>query len=90
MTRVGRLPINLDDIEEALVVNEVPVGDINGINKDFTTAYPFRAGTVKLKRNGMAMKGTDDYIVVSDTEIQFIRAPRTGANVLIDYMRGDL
>lgn len=64
------------------VVGEVPSGDVNGVNKDFTLAHTPVSGLAVYV--GSRYKITDDYTITGAT-ISFVSAPTQGSNILVDY-----
>jgi hypothetical protein len=68
----------------SLVQGEVPTGTINGSNVTFTTASQFATGSLRIYKNGVRLKITDDYTVSGNT-ITFVTAPATGTKLLVDY-----
>lgn len=44
-----------------LIFNEVPGGAKNGVNLVFTTAFPYRAGTLQVYLNGLLQAPGEDY-----------------------------
>jgi hypothetical protein len=69
---------------QALVRNEVPSGTINGSNVTFTLATTPTSGSLRLYKNGVRLKITDDYTLTGLT-ITMVAAPATGASLLADY-----
>jgi hypothetical protein len=70
------------------VANEIPSGDINGVNDTFVLANTPGAGTVSVYLNGLlqAPGMTNDYTIVADT-ITFNTAPLTGDVLLVSYVK---
>lgn len=66
------------------VRNEVPAGDINGVNTDFVIANTPTSGTLQVYLNGTRQKVTDDF-TLSTATITFLIAPPSGSNILVDY-----
>lgn len=73
------------------VFNEVPIGAINGTNKSFNTANLFIASTTCFYYNGQRLLlGTDYTEKVSRLGIDITAAfpaPRSGDNLVIDYVK---
>lgn len=69
------------------VYGEVPLGLVNGVNAIFSTAVPFRTGTVRLYLNGVRQKLLSDYTLVPPNTFVFVLAPRPNDHVLVDYLR---
>lgn len=70
------------------VVNEVPSGNINGSNKNFTISSEPIEDEVFVKLNGLIQKeGTSEDFTISGTTITFNIPPKTGMKVLVSYFR---
>lgn len=57
------------------------IGDVNGVNRNFTTSAPLIAGTERAFINGVMYPEDDGFfgwIRISTTEVQFFNAPQTG------------
>jgi len=57
------------------------IGEVNGVNKNFTTPAEFIAGTERAIVNGVLYHESDLYFGwsrISTTEIQFAKAPQAG------------
>lgn len=74
-----------------LVFNEVPVGAVNGSNKTFTTSNVFIVSTTRFFLNGQRLLLGTDYIenagYNSVTITALFPAPRSGDNIVMDYVR---
>lgn len=66
------------------VDGEVPSGTVDSSNVTFTLAHTPTAGSVKIYKDGIRLKITEDYTISSAT-ITFISAPLTGSLLLADY-----
>jgi hypothetical protein len=68
--------------------NQVPTGDINGINTDFNmgVGYPI-TNTVKVYLNGIRQTIDTDYTVggTNNRYIYFVNAPQIGDSILVDF-----
>ena len=66
--------------------NEIPVGDINGLNTVFELANTPQSNSVNVRLSGLVQVpgATKDYIL-SDKIITFAKAPKIGQEVVIDY-----
>jgi len=69
------------------VVNETPIGVINGSNAAFTTTHNFVAGTVLVYLNGQRLKQVDDFNTSGTTNILLVNSPGVGEVVLVDYQK---
>jgi len=67
------------------VYGEIPAGAINGTNKLYTVDNSFLANTLEVYLNGLRQRRVDDYNEISDTEFEFVLAPRVGDTVSVDY-----
>jgi len=70
-----------------LVRGEVPTGDVDSSNADFTIADTPVTDTLRVYLNGIRQKITDDY-TFTGTTITFVTAPLTGDKILVDYEIG--
>lgn len=79
--------VDLEAITESdIVMNEIPTGDINGINTDFALANTPVTGTVCVYLNGLLQEpgSGKDYQISGDT-VTFAIAPDTSDIVLCSY-----
>lgn len=67
------------------VQNEVPTGDVDSSNDEYTLANTPTSGTLQLYLNGVRQKITDDY-TISGTTITFVTPPTTGDKITADYL----
>jgi hypothetical protein len=74
----------LTDIENQNVVNETPVGLIDGVNDTYTSAFNFRAGSVSLYINGLREY---HYTTMAANMIIIDDPPLTGYLLKIDYIK---
>jgi len=73
-----------------LVFNEVPGGDVDGTNTDFTLADAPVEGTVIVHRNGVRQRpgAGNDYTITGGTiTFEAGAIPQTGDSVLVDYVK---
>lgn len=84
--RISNAIFQEDINNSSIIQNEVPGGSINGSNKDFTlaSATGMVTGSLKLFKNGIRLKITDDYTETS-TGFSMVTAPATGTKLLADY-----
>lgn len=70
-----------------VVTNELPAGDIDGVNTVFTLANSPIGDTLKVYLNGISQLDgpTNDYTIVSVNQVQFNDAPLAGDVVKVDY-----
>lgn len=67
-------------------------GDVNGVNRNFTTPAPFIAGSESVEVNGVMYPQDDSYFGwsrISSTEIQMLNAPQTGWGMRIFYQEAE-
>jgi len=63
-------------------------GDVNGVNKDYTSPTPFVLGTARAIVNGAPYSPSDDqwgYTELDDTTIRMNNAPKTGFIMQLFY-----
>jgi len=70
------------------VFNEVPTGDIDGVNDEFELAASPVAGKVEVFLNGVLQEPGvgNDYTIAADT-ITFEDAPLSGDKILVNYIK---
>lgn len=61
------------------------MGAINGVNKDFTLAIPYKAGTLRVWINGVLVRDDDDdgWVETSSIAFQLKEAPLTDDRVQV-------
>lgn len=81
--------VDVDAVQDDdVIVNEIPSGDINSINTDFTLANTPVAGTVAVYLNGLFQApGSGLDYTISGTTITFSKAPRTNSEVYVCYIK---
>jgi hypothetical protein len=71
-----------------LIANEIPSGDINSSNTDFTLAHTPVTGTVWIALNGLVQSpGSGKDYTISGKDITFSKPPRTDSDLLVTYVR---
>ena len=65
-------------------LGETPVGDVDGVNMDYTTAAAFAFLWVFL--NGLRMKEGSDYDITGSDSFTFTYPPTTGDTLIVDYV----
>lgn len=70
------------------VENENLTSQVDGINQDFTVSNNFSTLT-KVHLAGLLQEegATKDYIVTSSNTFQFVKAPKIGMTVFVDYVK---
>jgi len=70
------------------IVNETPIGDVDGMNTDFALVNTPEAGTLQVYLNGMLQDPgmTNDY-TISGSTVTFNSAPLTGDKVRAGYIK---
>jgi hypothetical protein len=66
---------------------ETPVGAINGINLNYTSANPYRPNLLAVYLNGLRLRRTSDYNETGSQSFQFVSAPLAGDSISIDYIQ---
>jgi len=70
------------------IANEVPAGNINSINTIYTLANTPSPGTVSVHLNGVLQTPGASYdYTLSGTTITFNKAPHTGSEILVNYVK---
>jgi len=66
---------------------EVPVGDVDGVNVTFTVSGPFEVGSTRLYLNGVRQKpGGNDYTETPGSgTLVFVAPPLSGSLLLVDF-----
>ncbi|PSR53897.1 hypothetical protein AHMF7605_10395 [Adhaeribacter arboris] len=85
--RLDGLYLNNESIKtsSSQVWNETPIGNINGSNALFHSAYPFNPSKFKLYVNGLLQKIVTDYQLFNNQDIQLTFSPQTGEDLKINY-----
>jgi hypothetical protein len=66
---------------------ETPEGAIDGANRTFVSAYPFKAGCLAVYLNGIRQRAMNDYAELDTITFQFVSAPLPGDSLSIDYVQ---
>lgn len=79
------------DTDALFVYNETPTGAVDGTNRVFTTAVPYRAGTLLVQLNGVFMKQDEDYERIGADTLEFHvdQTPQTGDFIVVHYEKAD-
>lgn len=70
-----------------MVIGEVPLGAIDGINATFTSLNTFVPSSLAVYLNGLRQRIVGDYQVAGNA-ITFLVSPLPNEHLLIDYQRG--
>ncbi len=70
-----------------IIINEVPFGLINSINNIFSTSQNYLTSSTELYYNGQKLILNDDYIELNNFQIEMLFIPKSGAKIIIDYIR---
>jgi len=73
-----------------LLYQEEAIGDIDGVNKTFTTSYPFLSETIRVLLNGLELRSPDDYVIIDSSTFQLNYAPIGGSDpdtLVVSYQR---
>lgn len=62
------------------IYHEIPIGDVDGANKDFTTASTYITGTVRVYVRGLEQKRLDDFADLVPNIVTLTEAPIGGIN----------
>jgi hypothetical protein len=66
---------------------EIPTGAINGVNRTYSSVYPYRPNLLAVFLNGLHLRRTDDYLETGSQSFQFVNAPLSGDSLSIDYIQ---
>ena len=79
---------NFDNLNDAFVNNETPVGTIDGVNKTFTLpSTPSPAASLLLFLNGAFQTAVGEDYTLSTATITFVNAPPTGSVLRAFYRK---
>ncbi len=71
------------------LVQEVPQGETDGVNKTYQTSSSFQSGTLQVYYNGQLFREGDDYEVFDDNKFKLTYiAPYTGDVLNTIYYKG--
>lgn len=71
----------------SIIINEIPIGILNGVNATFTSLYPFIPETVEVFINGLKQKITNDYITSGNSTIITNVSLSSTELILINYKK---
>lgn len=87
--RMEWVDVDVNSVQESdLIYNEVPAGAVDSVNTTYTLAgTPTADSKVRVYLNGSRQRqgGGFDY-TISGSTITFAKAPRTGSDILADYL----
>lgn len=79
-------PINVQAGD--FVHNEVPQGDIDGVNVLYTTQFPYRPNSVEIFQDGVKLRATIDYDEGPlSQQITLNGAPLAGSDLRVNYIK---
>jgi hypothetical protein len=81
--KLGSLLIN----PESRITNEIPLGNIDGINVTFTTKFNFTPESVTVYLNGILQKVVVDFNTVGNNTIFFTESPGVTEYLSINYIK---
>lgn len=72
-----------------VIKEEVPAGAVDGVNTVYTLDFAVADDTLEVYLNGLKQRAgaSNDYVVLSATQIEFNDAPLTNDVVTVDYER---
>ena len=81
-------PFPQNVLQGDFIIDEIPVGAIDDINVLYTTAKPFRPGTLEVYLNGIRMrKGIDYNEGPLSQQFTFTDPPDTGGDMRVNYIK---
>lgn len=71
------------------IFDELPVGDIDGVNTDFITQYDSVDGSLEVFLNGIKLRVglTNDFIIIDENEFRMNYPPLSGDLITVNYIR---
>jgi hypothetical protein len=69
------------------IYNEIPLGNIDGINAVFLSRNDFVPGSLQLFINGMFQNIIEDFQTIGNNTISLKNAPNNGETILINYTK---
>lgn len=73
-----------------LLFAENLTGDVDGVNKVFTTTHTYQTGRIYPYKNGQQLVSPGDFTETGTNEITLTFAPREGDIMFVQYVRADL
>lgn len=68
-------------------VREIPIGPVDGVNRNFILSYAPRLGTEHVYKNGLLMfDGVSEDYTINDEVITFVEAPLANSKILVTYI----
>ncbi len=68
------------------IVDEIPAGGIDGVNRIFTTAFEFAADNLWVYLNGIRLQ-KEHFTVLTSNSFELQDIPLIGDTIVVDYMR---
>ena len=71
-----------------IIANEIPSGDVDSHNTEYSILYDPIVGTVEVYLNGLLQTpGSAGDYTISGKDISFIKPPRTNSEILVSYAK---
>jgi hypothetical protein len=70
-----------------MIFGETPSGTIDGVNTNYTSAYPYSPNTIAVFLNGLRLRRTNDYTETGSQSFRFVNSPLPGDSLSIDYLQ---
>ena len=81
------IPSPLPATEDKIMKNEIPMGEINGVNVFFSVRYTYQAGTLEVFLNGIKLKEQEDYEELGSNVFMMKYAPIQGDLFVVNYIK---
>jgi hypothetical protein len=70
-----------------LVNDEIPSGQINGVNTLYTTTYPFKSNSLSIYLNGVKLMGGIDFTLNIPQQFTLVEAPLSTDYLRVSYLK---
>ena len=70
-----------------IVNDEIPSGQVNGVNALFTTTYPFKSNSLSIYLNGAKLTKTIDFVLNIPQQFTLTTAPLSTDDLRVSYLR---
>jgi hypothetical protein len=81
------IPSPLPTTEDKIIKNEIPMGEINGVNIFFSVRYIYQSGTLEVFLNGIKLKEQEDYEELGSNVFMMKYAPIQGDLFVVNYIK---